>query len=114
MIFIAKDIILRVFKYCYISKFVIRQVNMIEISPNQEYLKSLAISDNGFLFDVTTGQTYTLNSIAHEIIRKLQDGHKPSEILQSLLDEYDVSKDDAERDLEYFIVQLKEHGLLGV
>ncbi len=87
---------------------------MIEVSPNLEYLKSLAISDNGFLFDVTTGQTYTLNLMAHSILKKLQDGFKPTEILQSILDEYDVSKDDAERDLDYFIVQLKEHGLLGV
>ena len=34
---------------------------------------NVAISDNGFVFDANTGDSYKLNSIAIEIIRMIKD-----------------------------------------
>ncbi len=44
-----------------------------------EALKNLALSDTGFVFDPTTGNTYTLNETALAIVRLLkQDKTKKS------------------------------------
>lgn len=73
-------------------------------------LKNLALSDTGFVFDPTTGNTYTLNETALAIVRYLKSDKTKEEIIQSILSEYEVDAEEIERDLSDLLIQLKELG----
>ncbi|MCF8355967.1 MAG: PqqD family protein [Melioribacteraceae bacterium] len=73
---------------------------------------NLAISDSGFLFYPATGESFTLNQIGIFILNKLREGKDENAVIQSLVDEYDVDKNTAERDFTDFIYQLKQNNLV--
>lgn len=75
-------------------------------------LQNLALSDTGFIFDPSTGRTYTLNETAVFIIKHLKDSKKQETIITALMAEYDVERDNAERDFLDLVIQLKEMGLI--
>jgi PqqD family protein of HPr-rel-A system len=74
-------------------------------------LKNLALSDTGFVFDPTTGNTYTLNETALSIVRFLKSDNTKEQIVQAIVAEYEVDAEEAERDLSDLLIQLKELGL---
>ncbi len=74
-------------------------------------LKNLALSDTGFVFDPTTGNTYTLNETGLAIVRLLKIDKTKEEIIQSIIAEYEVDADEIERDYSDMIIQLTELGL---
>lgn len=76
-----------------------------------EALKNLALSDTGFVFDPTTGNTYTLNETGLAIVRLLKIDKTKEEIIQSIISEYEVDSDEIERDYSDMIIQLTELGL---
>jgi hypothetical protein len=65
-----------------------------------ELRKNLAISDTGFVFDATSGESYSLNPIGLEILTYLKNGLKDEEIKEKMLEKYDV--DETSFDLVYF------------
>lgn len=73
---------------------------------------SLAVSDSGFLFLASTGETFTLNGIGKELFTRLREGDSISLIKEKLLAEYDVDATTLERDFEDFITQLKHFRLV--
>ncbi len=75
-------------------------------------LDQLAINDEGFIFDPLTGESFTVNRIGLFIINRLKEGKKEEEILQGLLDEFNVSKEVAERDLIDFLEKLKSYRII--
>jgi PqqD family protein of HPr-rel-A system len=75
-------------------------------------LHRVAISDEGFIFDPETGNSYTVNSTGLFIIEKLKEGKSEEEILKLLLQEFDVSEEEARRDLIDFLEQLRLYGLV--
>lgn len=77
-----------------------------------EALKNLALSDTGFVFDPTTGNTYTLNETGLTIVRLLKLDKTKEEILQSIISEYEVDHDEVERDYSDMIIQLTELGFI--
>ena len=79
---------------------------------NVEQLKNLAISDSGFIFDPNSGRTYTVSQTGLDILNLLKKGSDITSIIQTIHDEYDISKDQLERDFSDFIIQLKEYGLV--
>lgn len=74
--------------------------------------ENLAISDNGFLFNPTTGESYTVNPIGAEIIEMLKSGETEERIMSRLLDIYDTDKKTLEKDLHDFSDILKQYQLL--
>ena len=55
-------------------------------------LKSnIAISDNGFLFNPETGDSYTVNPVARDIIRLMQNGMAFEEMRMIIMGKYEVS-----------------------
>lgn len=68
--------------------------------------ESLAVSDSGFLFLASTGETFTLNAIGREVFRMLQNGETLDAIQQALLTDYDVDPPTVERDIHDFVHQL--------
>ncbi len=67
---------------------------------------NLAISENGFLFFPSTGDSFTLNEIGSSIVGLLKANKSKSEIIEAIVEEYDIDENSAERDVTDFITQL--------
>ena len=70
--------------------------------------KDIAISDSGFVFDPTTGESYSLNPLGVEILTLLKDGDDQKEITNFVLQKYEVDSDTFEND---FLNMLKQFNL---
>jgi PqqD family protein of HPr-rel-A system len=76
-------------------------------------LRDLAISDTGFIFDPLTGHTYSANQTALAVVRALKAGESADAIVQQLADLFDTEpEDDLARDVDEFLVRLREDGLV--
>ncbi len=73
---------------------------------------NLAISENGFLFLPSTGESFTLNPIGKEIVEGLKTNKTLEEISSQIAKDYDVETATIERDLTDFLNQLKNFNLL--
>ncbi|RMH57689.1 MAG: PqqD family protein [Candidatus Hydrogenedentota bacterium] len=73
----------------------------------RERLQHLAVSETGFIFDPHSGRSYTVNSTGYSILQHLKSGLEKDEIVEKLIDEYEVSPAEAERDVIDFLEALK-------
>lgn len=78
----------------------------------RQNLSHLALSDEGFLFDPTSGHTYTLNSVGTFILKKMIEKYSFDQIIEEMIKAYDVPKDVLYRDLEQFFHFLSEQGII--
>lgn len=74
--------------------------------------RNIAISENGFLFNPETGDSFILNPIAKEILDRLKEGYDLGDIKHKLLDQYEVDLVTLEKNMEDFLEILHHHGLL--
>lgn len=74
--------------------------------------KNVATSDEGFLFNPTTGDSFSTNAIGAEIILLMKKDIPTSEVVDTICEKYDVDKALFERDLEEFTLQLKGNSIL--
>ncbi len=75
-------------------------------------LRELALSDSGFVFDPLTGHTFTVNPSGLFILRLLKDGVAEAGVAAKLVEAFDLEPgEDPVRDLQDFILQLRECGL---
>jgi hypothetical protein len=74
--------------------------------------ENLAVSDSGFLFLPSTGETFTLSGMGIVIFKMLQQKYPTNEIIKKLEEEYDSDKATIERDFEDFLFQLKKYSLI--
>ncbi len=72
---------------------------------------SIAISENGFLFDPNSGESYTTNQLAREIIFLLKGGRSQEEIKGLLTEKYDVEEMTLEKNLIDFYAMLRHFDL---
>jgi hypothetical protein len=70
-------------------------------------ISQLAINEEGFVFDPTTGQSFTVNRGGLEILRGLKQGKGVSDIARELGEIFKTVPKDVERDVVDFIGQLK-------
>jgi PqqD family protein of HPr-rel-A system len=75
-------------------------------------IKDLAISESGFVFNPYTGESFSVNSIGYEILKLLRRDLSQDEILQEILNNYEISKEQAEKDVMDFLSMLEEYNLL--
>jgi PqqD family protein of HPr-rel-A system len=80
---------------------------------NQLFHSEMTLTKGGFLFDHSTGLTYTINPTGREIFEQLQAGVDAPEIIRELSTNYEVDEDTAREDLEDFLRQMKELGLVA-
>jgi Coenzyme PQQ synthesis protein D (PqqD) len=83
-----------------------------EIEMAKQSLSHLALSDDGFLFDPTSGHTYTLNFVGTFILKKMIEEYSFDKIVAAMMKAYDVPKDVLCRDLEQFFHFLSEQGIM--
>lgn len=74
-------------------------------------LNALAISDNGFIFKPTTGESFITNEIGLMIIQQLKEKKAIDDIIQVIMQDYEVDKITAGRDLYEFLDFLKKENL---
>lgn len=78
----------------------------MKLKPN------VAISETGFVFDPTTGDSYSLNQIGVEIVEMIKEGKSEELIKGLLLDKYEIDKVNLERYYYDFLTMLKEFQLM--
>jgi len=81
---------------------------------NYHLQENLAVSDSGFLFHASTGETFTVNETGKTIIKLLQQKKEKDEIFTQLVNEFDIEAGLLEKDYEDFINQLKNFSLIEV
>ncbi len=72
----------------------------------EQALVNLALSENGFLFDTTSGNTFTLNKTAGLILKGLIAGMSPETISEDLSEFFDVPYEMVSGDVQQFIHHL--------
>lgn len=70
--------------------------------------KNIALSDTGFVFDPSTGNSFTVNPIGMEIITYLKEGRSAEEIRQAVTAAYDTDGPGFEKDLSDFVNMLQK------
>lgn len=75
--------------------------------------KNIATNEFGFVFNPATGDSYSSNPVAADIIQLMKDGRSLNEIKKTLLDKYEVDKMTIEKDVDDFVGILKENNLLN-
>lgn len=74
--------------------------------------KNIAVSENGFVFDPSTGDSFTLNNTALEIVELIKSGKSHNEVVTFLLEKYDADKPLIERYLVEFFEEMKTYSLI--
>lgn len=64
--------------------------------------RNLALSDSGFVFNPSTGDSFSVNPIGLEIIRYLKDGHDKEDIVTLMTKKYNVEEGALQKDLRDF------------
>lgn len=73
--------------------------------------KNIAVSENGFVFDPTSGDSYSLNPIGAEIITMLKEGKDMNDVEKHILNKYEVDKATFEKSYFDFITMIKQYHL---
>ena len=74
--------------------------------------KNVAVSDSGFVFNPTTGESFSANPIGTEIIEMLKQGKTEEEIKDNILENYNTEQDIVDKDVFEFYELLKQYSLL--
>lgn len=69
----------------------------------------IKISNNGFVFNPKTGDSFSLNPIGLELIRYIAEERDFESIRNEMLEKYDVDELTFEKDYYEFFAQLKYH-----
>ncbi|OQX76284.1 MAG: hypothetical protein B6D61_09035 [Bacteroidetes bacterium 4484_249] len=74
--------------------------------------KNIAISETGYIFNPSTGESFSVNPIGIEIFNMLKDGKSYEEISKTILSKYNTDEDTVEKDYNDFIGVLQQHLLI--
>lgn len=75
--------------------------------------KNIAISDTGFIFNPSTGDSFSTNPVGVEIIKLMKAGKNKTDIIKSITDIFTVESSQLEKDLTDFLMMLKSYHLLS-
>ncbi len=73
--------------------------------------KNLALSDSGFVFNPSNGDSFSTNPIGMEIVRQMKEGKAVEDIKAILLKQYDIDEATMERDIQDFLGTLSKFKL---
>lgn len=74
--------------------------------------KNIALSETGFVFDPSTGDSYSLNEQAQEITKMMNEDFSQEEISKRMLEIYEIDKSDFEKYYFDFISTLRYNMLI--
>ncbi len=67
----------------------------------------LAISDQGFVFNPATGDSFVCNASGLTVLKALKEETSIADLVQSMSSRYAISEADAERDVMEFVQSLR-------
>lgn len=70
--------------------------------------KNIAISDSGFIFDPSTGDSFATNPIGLEILQMIRQGRSQQEIGRHILETYNTDAVSFEKDYYDFVSMLQK------
>ena len=76
--------------------------------------RNLAISENGFVFNPTTGDSFSVNELGAMIINEIKAGKSRNEILEFVSNDYNADKSTIEKDFNEFLQILSNHQLVEI
>tara|TARA_R110002072_G_scaffold64479_3_gene160411 strand:- start:291 stop:536 length:246 start_codon:yes stop_codon:yes gene_type:complete len=74
--------------------------------------KNIAVSESGFVFNPTTGDSFSLNPVGTEILRLMKDGKGERDIKNTIRAWYDIDEETLEKDYYDFLKMLGQFKLL--
>ena len=74
--------------------------------------KNIALSNTGFVFNPTTGDSYTINQVGQEILGFLGENKSLEEITSLMTTDYDIDPPSFEKYYFDFISMLRQFELL--
>lgn len=81
---------------------------------NFSKLKQIAMSESGFLFNPLSGDMFQVNTTGLFLLEQFKKEKTAEEVIAALLEEFDVDKIEAEKDLELFLKQLQMYGMISL
>jgi hypothetical protein len=75
--------------------------------------EEIKISDNGFVFNSNTGDSFNLNPIALELIKQIKGDKDFESIRHDMLQKYNVDDLTLEKDFYEFCALLKHHQIIA-
>lgn len=75
-------------------------------------ISQLAINEEGFVFNPTTGESYTVNSAGLVVLKGLKENKSLEEMAEALAEQFEVTAEDAEGDVKSFMDYLKAIAIL--
>jgi len=76
--------------------------------------KNIATSDEGFVFNPSTGDSFSTNPIGTDILMLLKEEKTFPDIIEAICAKYEVDQIQFERDFDDFISQLKDYHILDL
>ena len=70
-------------------------------------LRQLAINEEGFVFDPSTGESFTVNATGLAVLKGLQENESSHAIAQILQRDFDIVPEEVEHDVMDFIAHLR-------
>lgn len=74
--------------------------------------KNIAISDSGFIFNPSSGDSFSSNAIGLEIINYLKADKSTEEIIKCITEKYTVESSTLEKDIQDFLQTLSTYQLI--
>jgi hypothetical protein len=71
--------------------------------------KNIAVSESGFIFNPTTGDSFSLNPIAQKILKMMKDGLSVDDIKKHFISHYRIDEASFEKDLYDFTSMLRNY-----
>ncbi len=75
--------------------------------------KNIAVSESGFLFNPSTGDSFSVNPVGQDVIRLMKEEKSDEEIIDEILNTYMVDKNTVEKDLYDFKNVLESFKLIN-
>jgi hypothetical protein len=74
--------------------------------------KNIAISESGYIFNPSTGESFTVNPIGIEIFNMIKSDKSFEEVSKFILERYNADESTIEKDYNDFVGMLKMHQLI--
>ena len=74
--------------------------------------EEVKISDNGFVFNSKTGDSFSLNPFGLELIKNIQEEKELESLKKEIIEKYDVDDLPFEKDFYEFCALLKHHQII--
>jgi hypothetical protein len=72
---------------------------------------NIAVSENGFVFNPASGESFTTNQVGLEMLNLMRKGTKKEAIIAAITEKFEADTGVIERDLNDFSEMLKQYHL---